>query len=443
MIREHGLERARNDERWLQNLLADYSPQTPALNRVAALAAREGVPGWLQGAAPGTLDALVAQAVSRLVTAHAIQPGAAHDAISAWARALGVGYLGSLPTSTPATSMGGERVGRKIQKFLDLAEAAEDAGRWQEALEAYNDILALEPAHEEALRFRGVAQRRLGIVISATPAAAPAPLVYGGPSWRAGWMMDCGSDAYGHWAAASIAGVDMRFRYCPPGKFLMGSPLNEVGRHGHEGPQREVSLTQGFWLGETPVTQRQWNAVAGKNQSCFEGPDLPVDRVYWKDCQEWMKKASACAGGGGLRFPTEAEWEYACRAGTVTPFWFGATINTDQANYDGHLTYGSGRRGVNRKRTVSVGSFPANNWGLHDMHGNVCEWVEDSYVDSYVGAPLDGSIAVTGGECSPRVLRGGGWDFAPHAVRSASRFWLRPGFGFIGMGFRVARTLGS
>jgi formylglycine-generating enzyme required for sulfatase activity len=427
------------------------------------------------------VDAVVAQAVRRLATVYAIEPGAAHDAISAWARALDVGYSGATPSSVPTTSVGGDRLGQKIQKFLDLAEAAEDAGRWQEALEAYNDILALDPAHEEALRFRGVAQRRLGILVSATPApgpaqatpsgaaepsmedilasirrilgeddqpaklaaAASAPAASGGPSWRAGWMTDCGADANGHWAVASIAGVDMRFRYCPPGKFLMGSPWSEAGRVDDEGPQHEVSLTQGFWLGEKPVTQRQWNAVAGKNQSHFKGPDLPVDSVTWEDCQEWMKKASACAVGPELRFPTEAEWEYACRAGTVTPFSFGATINPEQANYDSNFTYGSGRRGVYRWSTVPVGLFPANNWGLHDMHGNVWEWVEDCYVDSYVGAPLDGSIAVTGGDCSWRVLRGGSWFNGPRLLRSACRLKFSPGYRYYYTGFRVARAPGG
>ena len=125
VVREYGLDRARADASWLQNILADYSPQTPALNRVAALAAREGVPGWFQSAAPGALDAVVAQAVNRLTSAHAIDAGAAHDAVSGWARALGVAYAGARPTSSPVTGAGGDRVARRIQKLLDAAEAAE------------------------------------------------------------------------------------------------------------------------------------------------------------------------------------------------------------------------------------------------------------------------------------------------------------------------------
>lgn len=436
VLREHGLERARNDERWLQNLLADYSPQTQALNRVAALAAREGVPGWLQGAAPGLADALVAQAVTRLATAHAIEPGAAHDAVSAWARALGVVYSGSRPTSAPATSAGSERLARKIQKYLDLAEAAEDAGRWQEALDSYNDILALDPAHEDALRFRVVSQRRLGIVVSAAPTAAPeitpAPVATGGPRWRAGWMTDCGEDAFGRWAAAYIAGVEHRFRYCPPGRFMMGSPSSEAGHSFGEYPRHEVSLTQGFWLGEVPVTQKQWKAVTGNNPSWFSGYNLPVDKVSWNDCKSWLRLADVISRRIGLRLPTEAEWEYACRAGTT-----GATYRgkNDEPIINNIAWY----RGNSNGMTRPVKKKAPNPWGLHDMLGNVWEWTEDCWNDSHLEAPADGTTRRSK-NCSRRVLRGGSWGSGPESIRSACRTTdTAENRGFFN-GFRVAKT---
>ena len=140
------------------------------------------------------------------------------------------------------------------------------------------------------------------------------------------------------------------------------------------------------------------------------------------------------------RLPSEAEWEYAARAGTTTPFHFGSTISTDQANYHGNYTYGSGRKGVYRKQTVPVGSFPSNAFGLHDVHGNVGELVEDCWNGSYAGAPSDGAVW-TAGNCSLRVLRGGSWVNKPWSVRVAARNWLGTAYRKNNYGFRVARTL--
>ena len=146
----------------------------------------------------------------------------------------------------------------------------------------------------------------------------------------------------------------------------------------------------------------------------------PVIHVSWKDARSyvgWLSRKT----GKQYRLLSEAEWEYSARAGTTGPFHFGSTISTDQANYDGRYTYGSGRVGVYRRKTVPVGSFPANGFGLHDMHGNVWEWVEDCWHDSYSGAPSDGSAWTTGGECSKRVLRGGPGTSVPRFLRSAYR----------------------
>src|SRR5262249_26689915 len=151
----------------------------------------------------------------------------------------------------------------------------------------------------------------------------------------------------------------------------------EEGRSDDE-VQHRVTLTGGFFLGVHQVTQAQWQMVMGSKPSRFKGENLPVERVSWDDCQEFCKRLAE-RDGKRYRLPTEAEWGYACRAGTATPFPFGETISPDQANYGGYYTYGKGKEGVYRQKTTPVGSFPANAWGLFDMHGNVYEWCEDWY----------------------------------------------------------------
>jgi len=184
----------------------------------------------------------------------------------------------------------------------------------------------------------------------------------------------------------------------PAGSFQMGSPDTEAERSGNEGPQHRVQL-QSFFIGHTPVTQVQWQVVAGwpKQQlelepqpSRFQGANRPVERVSWHEAVEFCRRLSARTGRDyGL--PSEAQWEYACRAGSTTPFAFGETLTPELANYDWTETYASGPKGVSRQQTTEVGSFPANAWGLHDMHGNVWEWCLDPWHDSYTGAPADGS----------------------------------------------------
>jgi formylglycine-generating enzyme required for sulfatase activity/serine/threonine protein kinase len=218
-------------------------------------------------------------------------------------------------------------------------------------------------------------------------------------------------------------GVEMKFAWCPPGTFLMGSPAGEVERSDDE-LQHRVTLTKGFWLGIHQVTQAQWQAVMGDNPSHFKGVDLPVDNVSWEDCQKFVEKAVKKIGKM-FRVPTEAEWEYACRAGTTTPFAFGQTISTDQANYDGNYTYADGRKGVYRKKTTPVGTFPANPWGLHDMHGNVWEWCADWY-GPYHKEDLTDPKGIKSGDA--RVLRGGSWNFYPRRCRSACRTRRAPGY---------------
>jgi uncharacterized protein (TIGR02996 family) len=216
--------------------------------------------------------------------------------------------------------------------------------------------------------------------------------------------------------------IGMQLAWIPPGTFLMGSPPTEEGRFRDE-TQHRVTLTRGFWLGVTPVTQAQWRGVMGSNPSDFKGADLPVEQVSWDDCGKFCTKLAA-RDGRRYRLPTEAEWEYACRAGTTTPFSFGATISTDQANYDGNYTYGKGKKGVHRRRTTPVGTFPANAWGLFDMHGNVYEWCQDAY-GPYPSSDINDPQSYNNGDA--RVLRGGSCYGMPNGCRSANRAGHPPG----------------
>jgi formylglycine-generating enzyme required for sulfatase activity len=231
-------------------------------------------------------------------------------------------------------------------------------------------------------------------------------------------------------------GVEMKFAWCPPGTFLMGSPAGEPERSNDE-TQHRVTLTKGYWLGTHPVTQAQWQAVMGSNPSQFKGDTLPVETVCWDDCQAFVKKLSEKTGKR-FRLPTEAEWEYACRAGTTTPFYFGETISTDQANYDGNYTYGKGKKGVYREKTTPVGSFPANAWGLFDIHGNVWEWCQDRY-GPYASSDIIDPQSTDNG--TARVLRGGSWYCNPGCCRSACRSSYEPGHRHGYFGCRVLLCL--
>jgi formylglycine-generating enzyme required for sulfatase activity len=230
------------------------------------------------------------------------------------------------------------------------------------------------------------------------------------------------------------SGEVIRMVYIPPGTFEMGSPETEEGRYDDE-TQHRVTLTNGFYLGIHEVTQGQWQAVMGENPSHLKGTArLPVEEVSWNDVQGFLGKA-----GGGLRLPTEAEWEYACRAGTRTPFWTGETVGTEQANYDGDFVYGNGRKGEYRGKTTVVESFGPNPWGLYDTHGNVWEWCAD-WCGDYPSGPVTDPTGPRRGEC--RVLRGGSWGLIPGSCRSADRCMASPGNRSSLIGFRVAMDSG-
>jgi formylglycine-generating enzyme required for sulfatase activity len=227
-------------------------------------------------------------------------------------------------------------------------------------------------------------------------------------------------------------GVSMKLVLIPAGEFQMGSPASEAHRQQNE-TQHTVKITKPFYMGATEVTQEQYEAVMGKNPSEFNGGKNPVERVSWNDATEFCRKLSGKTGKA-IRLPTEAEWEYACRAGTTTPFHFGATISSDQANYDATFAYGRGEKGDARDKTMPVGSFLANAWGLHDMHGNVWEWCRDWYGE-YAGGPLADPTGPVSG--SQRVLRGGAWYNDPSHCRSADRTRIGPALRIDGHGFRV------
>jgi len=243
-------------------------------------------------------------------------------------------------------------------------------------------------------------------------------------------------------------GVALTMVKIPAGSFLMGSPENEPERFNDEGPQREVKLGA-FWMAQTPITQAQWLAVAAwpklerdlkPGPSIFKGPNRPVERVSWLDAQEFCRRLSQRTGQCyGL--PSEAQWEYACRAGSSTPFHFGATLTPELANYHGNFVYQNGPKGAYREQTCEVASFAANGWGLHDLHGNVWEWCADHWHDSYHFAPCDDQpwLIPAAAADAQKLLRGGSWIGDPGDCRSAYRSHDEAVSTANDVGFRVVR----
>ena len=237
------------------------------------------------------------------------------------------------------------------------------------------------------------------------------------------WADETSSDEHGQWARVRVGDVDVRFRYIEPGTFLMGSPESEEERDPDE-DQHNVTLTQGYWLGETVVTQALWATITGKRPSYFEGDDLPVEHVSWNDVQKFVASLNREKPGLEVRLPTEAEWEYACRAGT-TEASYSAKLY-DIAWYDRN----SG------DKTHPVGLKEPNAWGLYDMLGNVWEWCSDRWQDHLRADEVDPSGPPEG---RGRVLRGGSWDRGARLVRAAYRLRLVPGSRNDFLGLRLAR----
>lgn len=248
-------------------------------------------------------------------------------------------------------------------------------------------------------------------------------------------------------------GVQLEMVLIPAGMFKMGSsesdeqaaltdfrrynPDIESGMIESETPPHQVSVSQ-FYMSKYQVTQAQFRAVMGTNPSNFNGDNLPVENASWYDATEFCRKLSQMTGRE-YQLPSEAKWEYAARAGTQTPFAFGETITLEIVNYHRDYPYGGAAKGTIQRTTTPVGSLGvANGFGLYDMHGNVWEWCQDWYHENYHGAPADGSAWVSGGDSSLRLIRGGAWNEAAAACRSASRNSTVPRIHAGGnIGFRV------
>ena len=251
----------------------------------------------------------------------------------------------------------------------------------------------------------------------------------------------------------------------PPGEFMMGSPKSEKGSGKDEGPLQKVTIPNKLAVGQFEITRAQfatfvketghdvgnkcWTHEEAKwkdqTDRTYVNPGFPQDDTHpvtcvsWDDAKayvQWLSRKTKKQ----YRLLTEAEWEYVARAKTNTPFWWGNSISTSQANYDGNYTY-NGSKGTDRKKTVPVNSFKPNDFGLYNVHGNVFEWVEDCWHKSYEGAPKNGTAWTKGGDCSKRVLRGGSWFDIPGGLRSANRNWVNADYRYYIGGFRVSRTL--
>jgi formylglycine-generating enzyme required for sulfatase activity len=272
------------------------------------------------------------------------------------------------------------------------------------------------------------------------------------PTWADAW----GQDGHGPWVEFHVAGAGQRLRWIPPGQFQMGSPESEEGRYEDEGPRHEVTLTRGYWLFDTPCTQALWEAVLGRNPSRFVDPQRPVEQVSWQDCQEFFAQLNQQRSGLALDLPTEAQWEYACRAGTGTATYAGdvrilGDNNAPQLDaiawYGGNCGVGYAlAEGVEARDwpdkqhdfahagTRCVAKKEPNRWGLYDMLGNVWEWCRDGsreYTVEPVRDPLGPQEA-----SAVRVIRGGSWYASAQRVRAASRDWLGPALRGDYLGFR-------
>jgi formylglycine-generating enzyme required for sulfatase activity len=326
--------------------------------------------------------------------------------------------------------------------------AAEALGRMKAGRTELCQILA---ANDQPLPVRQGAARALSLI--GAPSGEPVPMLI--VELNAGQVLTQ-VKPIPVWKERLTDDLTLDLVEIPAGEFLMGSPPDEAARDWYEYNDPELKgvdveaqhrvTVPAFAMSQFPITQAQWRFVAGlppierdlePDPANFKGDDRPVEVVSWREAMEFCARLSQYTGNT-YRLPSEAEWEYACRGGTTTPFHFGETLLTDLANYNGTYTYGDGEQGINRQRTTEVGSFGVvNAFGLSDMHGNVWEWCQDIWHPSYEGAPTDGSAWVTEGGDRYRVLRGGSWFNNPGDCRSASRLRVTPELQNNNIGFRV------
>ena len=257
---------------------------------------------------------------------------------------------------------------------------------------------------------------------------------------RPPWASKFGRDRLGIFAEMLISTergkANQTLRWIEPGTFWMGSPEDELERYDNEGPRHEVTISRGFWLADSACTQALWQAVMGNNPSCFkDDPQQPVEQVSWHHVQVFLQRLQELLPDCQVDLPSEAEWEYACRAGTTTPFSFGSHINPQQVNYNGNFPYFGDEKGEYRRKTVPVKSLPANPWGLYEMHGNILEWCKDGQRTYDEQAQIDPLGPMTGDDY-PRCLRGGSWYGIARRARSAIRNAYQPDDANYLVGFR-------
>ena len=280
------------------------------------------------------------------------------------------------------------------------------------------------------------------------------------PDWACEW----GQDKHGIFAGFAVDDLVQRMRWIPPGWFWMGSPEDEPGRWDDEGPRHRVQIARGYWLFDTPCTQALWQAVMGGNPSHFQDPERLVEQVSFENVQEFLSRINQRVPGLDLCLPSEAQWEHACRAGTDTALysgpieilgahnapdldaiaWYGGNSGVDYDLDEAHDTsdrelWNEMQYQTDRAGSRKVKGKAPNPWGLHDMLGNVWEWVEDAWHDNFTGAPGDGSVWAAGDDAD-RVVRGGSWYDEARYCRCATRLRFRPEVRIDYLGFRCARV---
>jgi formylglycine-generating enzyme required for sulfatase activity len=259
------------------------------------------------------------------------------------------------------------------------------------------------------------------------------------PTFPFSWACAWGEDNYGLFQEFEYKGIIQRMRWIPPGWFIMGSPIDEEGRRENE-ILHQVVLTKGFWFADTACTQELWLAVMEENPARFRASlHNPVNRVTWDMLHSkngFFDRINSLIPDLNLCLPTEAQWEYACKAGSTTPFWWGRDLTVADANYNCDRPYSENGHGEFRKETVPVKSFERNPWGLWQMHGNVYEWCSDFYGEYPDGTVTDPSGPLKG---EIHVNRGGSWASSGHALRSAYRGVPRNSTVYDDSGFRFAR----
>ena len=349
--------------------------------------------------------------------AHHLQIAAEHEHAEDWAEAIGI-YRRLLQEFPDRKDW--RRKLRRAQNQRSLAECYLQAGLALQqgntalARQLYAKIVGFQPEYKDALRYLLLAVKGVDIeeILRENRLARSRQHI----------------EELGF-------GVTLEMVYIPGGSFMMGAPDDEIGCFPREMPQHQVTVSS-FFFGKYPVTQEQWDAVMGDNPSRFRGEKRPVEMIAHDDALQFCEKLSA-RHDRLYRLPSEAEWEYACRAGSVTPFHFGSAITSELANYDATHSYASEPTGEYRGETTPVGSFLPNGFGLYDMHGNVWEWCADPWHPDYEDAPRNGSAWEDGGDESLRVMRGGAWDILPKGCRSAFRDFDSPASREASYGLRV------